>query len=344
MVSSRRFVTLGVAAIVALTMGLTACGSNGKSNGDTTQQTDSKNTNTAQEQQGAQNQKQEETSKDSQAETRVVKDEFGEVTIPAHPKRIAGIYVEDFLVSLGITPIVQWYHPSWGKQDYLNLDVPTFDITGNLEALLEASPDLIIVDGAVDKEKYELYSKIAPTYRLPEGILQEPAQILTTVADVVNEPEKGKQVMEQYKQKVADTKDKLTQATGEETVAVLRLNVGDKTLALFGIENRYTGNIYTELGLTPHPLARDMKESQQVLSEEAIPDINADHIIIFPSNGSWSSEENKEAEKMLESPLWKGLPAVKNGHVYMADRTHWQSGAVTANLKKMDDLLGWFVK
>jgi len=169
MASSRRFITLGVAAIVALTMGLTACGSNGKSNGDTTQQADSNNTNTVQEQQGAQDQKKEETSKESQVETRVVKDEFGDVTIPANPKRIAGIYVEDYLVALGITPIVQWYHPSWGKQDYLNLDVPTFDITGNLEAILEASPDLIIVDGAVDKEKYELYSKIAPTYRLPEG-------------------------------------------------------------------------------------------------------------------------------------------------------------------------------
>lgn len=50
-------------------------------------------------------------------------------------------------------------------------------------------------------------------------------------------------MLKQYEQKVADTKEKLKNAIGEETVAVIRLNVGDKTLALFGIENRYAGNI-----------------------------------------------------------------------------------------------------
>lgn len=45
--------------------------------------------------------------------------------------------MEDYLKALGVTPVVQWYHPSWGKQDYLNLDVPEYDITGSIEALLE---------------------------------------------------------------------------------------------------------------------------------------------------------------------------------------------------------------
>ncbi|GAA3400481.1 ABC transporter substrate-binding protein [Paenibacillus hodogayensis] len=278
------------------------------------------------------------------AKTRKVKDEFGEVEIPVNPKRIAGIYLEDYLVALGVKPIVQWYHPSWGKQDYLNLDVPTFDITGSLEALLQASPDLIIVDGAVDKAKYELYSKIAPTYRMPESILQNPPEILKTIADLTGQPEKGASVLDQYNKKVADVKEKLNKAVGGQTVAVVRLNVGDKTLALFGIENRYTGNIYKELGLTPHPFARDMKESQAVLSEEKIPELDAEHIIIFPSNGTWTSKENQEALKVLENRLWKSLPAVKKEHVYVADRTYWQSGAITANMKKMDDLLKWFVK
>lgn len=68
----------------------------------------------------------------SKAETRVVQDEYGEVTIPVHPRWIAGVYVEDYLKALDIKPVVQWYHPTWGVQDYLNLDVPKFDITGAL--------------------------------------------------------------------------------------------------------------------------------------------------------------------------------------------------------------------
>lgn len=79
-----------------------------------------------------------------------------------------------------------------GKQDYLGLDVPLFDITGSIEALLETNPDLIIVDGGVDAAKYEMYSKIAPTYRLKEDILDDPANVLTAIADLLGIPEKAR--------------------------------------------------------------------------------------------------------------------------------------------------------
>ncbi|MEK4435473.1 ABC transporter substrate-binding protein [Paenibacillus sp. FSL K6-2862] len=274
-----------------------------------------------------------------EAETRVVQDEFGDVTIPVRPQRIAGIYVEDYLKALDITPVVQWYNPMWGVQEYLDLDVPQFDITGSIEALLQYNPDLIIVDGGADMEQYEMYSKVAPTYRLPEDILQDSNQILTTIAEVVGKPDKGKEVVAAYEAKIADAKTKLQEAVGDETVAVVRLNISNNTLALFGVKNRLTGFIYSELGLTPHPLVGSMEEYQEVLSEEAIPELDADHIIVFPSNGEWSSPENKEALKLLDSKLWKSLPAVKNNQVYMMERSYWQSGAITANSMKIDDLL-----
>ncbi|ASJ55294.1 hypothetical protein BP422_18130 [Brevibacillus formosus] len=115
------------------------------------------------------------------------------------------------MTALGVTPVVQWYHPAWGKQDYLGLDVPLFDITGSIEALLR-------------------------------------------------------------------------------------------------------------------------------------PAIDADYIIVFPSNGTWTSEENKDALKILESPIWRSVPAVKKGHVYPMERTHWQSGCHAGNMKKADDLVKAFVK
>ncbi|WP_152396920.1 ABC transporter substrate-binding protein [Paenibacillus guangzhouensis] len=333
MPKSRRNMVVWLALMLVLTIGLAGCTSKGETAESADQQPTAANTTEA-------------STKTDEAsgETRVVKDEFGDVTIPVHPKRVAGIYLEDYLKALGITPVVQWYHPSWGKQDYLALDVPTFDTTGSLEALLDKKPDLIIVDGAVDAAKYELYSKIAPTYRLPERILDSPPDILKTIADITGMPEKADSVLKAYEQKIADVKAKLHEAVGNQTVAVVRLNIGEKTLALFSVKNRYIGNIYTELGLTPHPYARDMAENHAVLSEEKIPDVNADHIILFPSNGSWTSEENQESIKYLENSLWKSMPAVKNGHVHIAERSHWQSGAITANMMKMDDLLKWFVK
>lgn len=338
MARSRQMWTAWLAVMLIITIVLAGCGASGKS---------SKESQSSQNGQSTQNKDTSLNGNKAAVEasgTRIVRDEFGEVEIPVKAQRVAAIYLEDYLTALEVTPVVQWYHPNWGKQDYLALDVPTFDITGSMEALLEASPDLILVDGAVDAAQYELYSKVAPTYRLQEGILQNPREILRTIADVLGIPEKAESVISQYEQNVANAKAKLEKATGDETVAVLRLNVGDKTLTLFGIENRYTGNIYKELGLTPHPFARDMKEFQTVLSEEVIPELDAEHIIIFPSNGTWTSEENQEAVKLLESPLWKSVPAVKKGQVYSAERTHWQSGAITANMMKIDDLLKWFIK
>jgi len=280
----------------------------------------------------------------STVETRIVEDEFGEVEIPANPQRVAAIYLEDYLTVLEVKPVVQWYHPAWGKQDYLKLDAPEFDITGSMESLLQAKPDLIIVDGAADKAKYEEYSKIAPTYRLKEEILADPQAIVKTIADVLNIPDKADEVVKNYQQRITTLKAELDKSVGDETVAVVRLNVADKTLALFGVKNRYSGYIYTEAGLTPHPLARDMTEFHEILSEEAIPKLDADQIILFPSNGTWESEENQDAIKWLDNTLWKTVPAVKNGNVYIANRTYWQSGAITANLLKYDDLEKWFVK
>lgn len=273
---------------------------------------------------------------------KTVTDEFGEVEVPVQPKRIVALYLEDYLSLLEVEPVVQWYHPNWGQQDYLGLDVPLYDSTSNPEALLEIAPDLIIGDGAVTADTYELFSKIAPTYRLPEDILLDPEAILKNIADLLGIPEKAEQALENYHKTMEQTKEKLQAAAGDETVAVVRLNVGDNTVALFGINNRYTGNIYHEMGLTPHPLARDMEAFQEVLSEEAIAKLDADHIIIFPSNGSWNDDANKASVEWLNSSIYQSLPAVKAGHVYIMERTHWQSGGMKANLMKAEDLLSAF--
>lgn len=279
-----------------------------------------------------------------EGETRTIAGEFGDVEIPTHPKRVVGLYVEDYLKALGVTPIVQWYTPTWGKQDYLGLDVPEFDITGSIEALLDKNPDLIITDGGVDAAKYEQYSKVAPTYRLPESVLQDSRQMLTAIADALGIPEKAESVLAEYDQKVADGKAKLQTAVGQETVAVIRLNVADKTFALFGIKNRFTGVLFDQFGLTPIPMAAEMTDFQALISQEVIPELGADHLIVFPDNGGWDTPENQEALSILDGPLWKNIPAVKNGNIYKMERSHWQSGAITANSMKLDDLLEAMVK
>lgn len=334
---STKMKTSALALILAFGAALAGCGAD--ANQETAAADDTATAQTAVTETDAQTNSAESGTQAAEAETRVVKGEYGDVTIPAHPQRPAGIYLEDYMVALGVEPVVQWYHPSWGIQDYLNLDVPQFDISGSPEALLAQAPDLIMLDGGMDQAAYETYSKIAPTYRLPEDILQDSKQVLLAVADALGIPEKGEEVLANYEQTVADDKAKLQETVGDETVAVVRLNGGDKTLALFGIKNRYTGSIFSELGLTPHPLIGEMEEYQQVISEEGLADLDADHIFIFPASGDWDSEENQEAEKILDRPIWQSLKAVQDGHVYQVERSYWQSGGIQANLMKFEDVM-----
>ncbi|WP_339308182.1 ABC transporter substrate-binding protein [Paenibacillus sp. FSL R5-0519] len=277
----------------------------------------------------------------SQTGTRVVTDGFGEVEIPTNPKRVSALYREDYLVALGVTPIVQYYNPMWGKQDYLNLDAPLFDVTGNIEALLVAEPDLIIGAGEVDAEQYELYSKVAPTFRLPDDVLADSRKTLTLIADLLGLSEKAEQVIADYDARIADVKAKLNSAIGNEKIVVLRMNVADKSINIFGIHNTFVGEIlYKELGLKAPAFAEAMTEGNIVLSNEVIPELDADHIILLPSNGTWEEESNAKAlEEMKANSLWQTVPAFKNGHVYPVERSYWQTGAITANGLKMDDLL-----
>lgn len=47
--------------------------------------------------------------------------------------RVFAPFLEDYLLALGITPVAQYCHAQWGKQEYLALDqVPTFDISAEI--------------------------------------------------------------------------------------------------------------------------------------------------------------------------------------------------------------------
>jgi iron complex transport system substrate-binding protein len=325
------FLKTGWISIFAAVIILSGCGASNDNTGEST----------ANQQQGNTVEATNVAVAETDAETRIVTDQFGDVAIPAHPKRVTALYREDYLVALGVTPIVQYYNPMWGKQDYLQLEVPLFDVTGSIEALLVTEPDLIIGAGEVDEAQYDLYSKIAPTYRLPDDVLSDTRQTLKVIADLMGMPEKAEQVLKDYESRIAEVKAKLTTAVGDEKLVVLRMNVVDQSINIFGINNTFVGQIlYEDLGLKAPAYAEAMTESNVVLSEEYIPELGADHIIFLPSNGTWEEEANAKALKeMLNSPIWKAVPAVQQGHVYPVERSYWQTGAITANFKKMDELL-----
>ncbi|RJE84762.1 ABC transporter substrate-binding protein [Paenibacillus sp. 1011MAR3C5] len=287
---------------------------------------------------------------DSKAEqavpaTRIVKNEFGELEIPVNPKRVAALYREDYLVALGVTPIVQYFNPMWGKQDYLGLEVPLFDVTGSVEALLVSEPDLIITAG-IDDAQYEMYSKVAPTFRIPEDVLSDSRQTLNMIADLLGVPEKAAEVLQKYDQRVEELKGKMAASARDEKVVVLRMNSADKSVNIFSYNNMFIGKLlYQDLGIQAPQYAKNLTEGNSVLSMEAIPELDADHMILLLSNGTWEDEGIAQAyDEMMNSPIWKSVPAVQKGNVYQVERSHWQTTAIIGDQKKMDDLERLFIK
>lgn len=75
-------------------------------------------------------------SSDATNEMNIMTDAMGhEVEIPENPERVLGTYLEDYLVTLGVTPVAQWSAPN-GTQVYLEdqlEEVPLFLLSYRLK-------------------------------------------------------------------------------------------------------------------------------------------------------------------------------------------------------------------
>ncbi|MFC5703935.1 ABC transporter substrate-binding protein [Cohnella faecalis] len=314
-----------------LTLSLAACGS---SNSGSAKPSDSSAKPSASE--AAAQQTNEATPSPS---SRVVNDIFGEVRLPENPQRIVAPYVEDALVTLGVKPSMQW---SLGElvQDYLQpylQDVPKLDFTGgaNLEVLLASSPDLILLYNKTMAENgaYEKFAKIAPTYAFEDATVDWKGT-LRTLGDFLHKSDEAEKAIREYETKSSAAKEKLKPIVDGKTFAVIRVKPKE-FLLMDG--TYYSGPVlYGDLGLTPHKLVRELSwELNKPLSLEMLPELDADYIFLLVQGEAAKAK----AKELTDSPIWQGLPAVKQNHVFNADISYWMSSGAIANTKKIDDVL-----
>lgn len=279
------------------------------------------------------------------AAPKTVTDAMGhEVTIPANPERVLGSYLEDYLVTLGVTPVAQWSVPN-GVQDYLSTelkDVPTISYDLPLEAVMSFTPDLILIgsESSVQNGIYDQLNKIAPTYVIGDELNQEWRKTLLKIGEILNKTTEAEKAIEEYEQKAAAAKEQLAGSIGKESVAILWLV--DKNFYIVD-ETRSSGAVlYTDLGLTPPNLVTeipaDTRATWNPISLEKLSELTADHIFLVNSDKS-------EASEILNSAIWKGIPAVKAGNVYeMSSTSSWLYSGANAGTKIIDDALKSLVK
>ncbi|MDO7908241.1 ABC transporter substrate-binding protein [Paenibacillus sp. JX-17] len=279
------------------------------------------------------------------AAEQTVKDAMGhEVKIPAHPQKVLAAYLEDHLVAIGVKPVAQWAIGTT-VQKYLTSElnvVPTIEWNLPPEAVAAAAPDLIIVgsQASVQKGLYEQYSKIAPTYVLGDEILADWRKALTTIGELLNKSDEAAKAIQDYDQKAADAKEKIHQAIGDQSAAIL----WQIQQQLYIVEpTRTSGNVlYGDLGVKVPALVASLPApgaTWEAISLEKLADLDADHIFLINADGVG------QAAKGTETALWKNLKAVKEGHVHeLADQGNWTVSGLVAGEKTMEEIVGALTK
>ncbi|RRJ64964.1 ABC transporter substrate-binding protein [Paenibacillus oralis] len=267
---------------------------------------------------------------------RTITDELGhEITIPAEPKNIFAPNLEDSLLRLGVKPVAQWSNGKRGH-DYLQEElkgVPKLDFSEGQpspEALLSYNPDLIILHTQTYAQNgnYEIYSKIAPTYVFTNasGNIENS---LTTIGELLGKTDEANKALQAYRQKVKEAQEKLKEAVGEKKVAIIRF--AHKGVSLMGGQYLCGYVVHRDLGLGISDLVGN--ENSASISMEILPELDADYIFVINAYGQ-GTERMKE---MMESPIWKSMTAVKQGHVYEVSNEYWLGSGLIAYEKIVDD-------
>jgi len=273
---------------------------------------------------------------------RVVHSAKGDVTIPAVPERVIGNYVAypEFLVALGVTPVAapNYYkdYPTYLREPFRQVLKIGSGNPVNFEAILSASPDLILIPTGQEKD-YDQLSKIAPTVMLPKK--SDWREQLTDMAEVLGRQQEAERALQQYDRKTSEAKDKLKNIVGDGTV--LYLTLLGKQMLIYG-ENSARGKVlYKELGL--HQVAAyPAGEASLPLSMEILPKYDADYILLTLDGEV--EEVKTQYEGLLQSSLWKNMKAVKNSRVYMMGTEDWFNVgyAPLANEHAINDILTAF--
>ncbi|SMF84012.1 AraC-type DNA-binding protein [Paenibacillus uliginis N3/975] len=255
--------------------------------------------------------------------------------------RVFAPFLEDFLVALGVTPVMQCYHVGWGKQEYLGLqNVPIFDIARNpIDTLLDHKPDHILLDGGMDRwMPFDQITELVPTYNLTHPG-EDWRATLRTVADLLGRTSLVQDIIEQYEYKANEARSLLHRSVRKQTVACLRISALGVSLYA-GSERGYTGPVlYSDLGLTPHPLVRKLTNYHRrvELTQEWLERLDADHLfIMFDKRHSMLEGEER---RLLNTPSWQALPAVRNRCVYEVDFMTWMNYGILSHGLKIDDVL-----
>lgn len=211
----------------------------------------------------------------------------------------------------------------------------------DMEALLELNPDNIYLDKEFAGKDVSKYKKIGNThvFDLDKGTWRDH---LKDIGKIVKREKEAKTFIQDYEDETKQVKSMINKELGKNA-KVMAIRVNAKELRVFSTRRPMGPILFDDLKLKPADGIKEMNTSRpyEVISQEVLPDYNADAIFVVVNRDDKSQQAYKELQK---SAVWKGLKAVKANHVYKIADQPWLDYSALGNKLAMDEAKKMFQK
>jgi ABC-type Fe3+-hydroxamate transport system substrate-binding protein/AraC-like DNA-binding protein len=254
---------------------------------------------------------------------------------------VVGLYVEDFLVSLGVTPVLKCVGNNF-RQRYLNAnlnDVQEWSVLSfDFKEIADTKPDLIILGHPEygNNGKFDRFSEIAPTYSLQKRLFHWDEGI-RIIGQLLNRSKQAETIIADYKQRVHAAQMQLT-AVAEQTVTLIRI-CNDQHIRLYGGPEGYSGVVlYKDLGLKPSNTVLNTawnKENGYVRIElKELYELETDHlfVVVDPAGRDYWKQ-------IVKDYRWNHLTCVRQQRCYEVCFDSWMTFGIIAHQLKVQDVL-----
>ncbi|MEG0258637.1 MAG: iron-siderophore ABC transporter substrate-binding protein [Lysinibacillus sp.] len=272
-----------------------------------------------------------------------------EVVIEKEPKRVISamhVLYPDVLLALGIAPIgiasadtqfSTWevYQSYIEKHEFVDIGEPR---NPNIEKILSLQPDLIFAAANVHDSAYDQLSAIAPVIYFDQRKMQlDRTYAIQEISKAIGKGAEGKALLAQIDEKIATGRKELAKFASKGETVLFATAYKNGNFGIYG-ENIAPTNKENGLGLTiPANYPKDITKE---ISMEGMSVLNPEHIFIFldkNKDGQTIAEDGlKELEK---SSVWNSIPAVKNGNIYIVDRSLFAQDAPLATMYGIDKVV-----
>ncbi|MGC9540489.1 ABC transporter substrate-binding protein [Streptomyces sp. UG1] len=269
---------------------------------------------------------------DSSAFPRTLKTVMGDVKIPSQPKRVVVLDTGelDDVTLLGIDPVgavAPHFKTSGGFPTYLDGELKdTVDVgpllEPNLEKIASLKPDLILSSKVRHEKVYDKLSAIAPTVftETTGGVWKENLKVH---AEALGLEKEAAAKLKEYETQAKALGEAIEKKDGGKmpVVSVVRFIAGPTRLYQ---TNSYSGVVLNDIGLQrpKSQISDDPEVTMKDVSPEEIDQADADLIFVCAAD----AEDKTQKKEVTSNPVWKDLPAVKNGKVVEVKDEIWMSG------------------